>query len=230
MFTYRPPSDPLQILFQDAELLVIDKPSGLLSAPGRGEEKQDCALTRCQLDYPDALLIHRLDMDTSGLLVLARTPSSHRTLSRQFEERRIKKDYLAWVDGSVAQDSGTIDLPLIADWPNRPKQKVDPATGKPSRTHWQVQAHSEGATLLKLLPETGRTHQLRVHCEAIGHPILGDRLYGTAESYARAPRLQLHARLLDFDHPTTMEPLEFLSPGDLTGPASRDTLGLISTP
>ncbi|USG63160.1 RluA family pseudouridine synthase [Sneathiella marina] len=230
MFTYRPPSDPVQILYQDADLVVIDKPSGLLSAPGRGEDKQDCALSRCRLTVPGALLVHRLDMDTSGIMVLALNPTSHRHLSQQFEQRRIGKTYLAWVEGSIAEDSGKIDLPLLADWPNRPKQKIDRENGKPSLTRWQVLEHRAGATLLKLTPESGRTHQLRVHCEAIGHPVLGDRLYGSLKSRGRARRLQLHAQLLTFDHPRTAEPSEFLSPGDLTGPASHDTLSPISAP
>jgi tRNA pseudouridine32 synthase / 23S rRNA pseudouridine746 synthase len=224
MFVYRPPPDSVKILHQDNELLVIDKPSGLLSAPGRGEDKRDCALSRIQLNFPDALLVHRLDMDTSGLMVLARNTDCHRLLSQQFERRRVSKSYVAWVAGIVGEDAGKIDLPLLADWPNRPRQKIDRENGKPSLTHWRVLDRQSGATFLELIPETGRTHQLRIHCAAIGHPILGDRLYGTMENYGRAHRLQLHARLLAFDHPVTTNPLKILSPDDLTGPTSRDTL------
>ena len=230
MFIYRPPSDPLVVLYQDADLIVIDKPSGLLSAPGRGQDKQDCAVSRCQLTTPDALLVHRLDMDTSGILVLALNTDSHRHLGRQFEQRRVRKHYLAWVDGTVTDEIGDIDLPLMADWPNRPKQKIDGENGKPSLTHWQVLTRRAEATLLRLTPETGRTHQLRVHCDAIGHPILGDRLYGTQKSHARALRLQLHAQMLAFEHPKTAELLKFLSPGDLTGPTGHDKLIALSAP
>jgi tRNA pseudouridine32 synthase / 23S rRNA pseudouridine746 synthase len=224
MFTYCPPSQPVRILHQDDELLVIDKPSGLLSAPGRGKDKQDSALSRCRQNNPHALLVHRLDMDTAGVMVLALTAASHRHLSLQFQNRDVGKEYLAWVDGVIAEDSGEIDLPLMADWPNRPKQKVDLVAGKSSLTHWRVLEREDNSTLLLLKPETGRTHQLRLHCEAVGHPILGDRLYGTLESRNGAPRLQLQAKRLAFNHPTTAEPLNFLSPGDLTGPLSRDTL------
>jgi tRNA pseudouridine32 synthase / 23S rRNA pseudouridine746 synthase len=230
MFIYRPPSDPVVVLYQDTDLIVIDKPSGLLSAPGRGEDKQDCALSRCQLTTPDALLVHRLDMDTSGILVLALNTHSHRHLSQQFEQRQVRKHYLAWVDGAITGKTGDIDLPLMPDWPNRPKQKIDLENGKPSLTHWHVLTRRAEATLLKLTPETGRTHQLRVHCDAIGHPILGDRLYGTGISHDLAPRLQLHAEMLAFEHPTTAEPLKFLSPGDLTGPIGHDKLNPLSAP
>ncbi|MEH6547239.1 MAG: RluA family pseudouridine synthase [Sneathiella sp.] len=230
MFIYRPPSDPITSLYQDADLTVIDKPSGLLSGPGRGDDKQDCALARCQQENSETLLVHRLDMDTSGILVLAHNALSHRQLSQQFQNRTVRKTYIAWVEGIVGADDGEINLPLIADWPNRPRQKIDPEAGKPSLTRWQVLDRHDTATLLRLTPETGRTHQLRVHCEAIGHPILGDRLYGTADSFARAPRLQLHAEMLAFTHPTTAEPLNFLSPGDLTGPTGHDTLAPLSAP
>lgn len=224
MFIYRPPSDLIRILYQDADLLVINKPSGLLSAPGRGDDKQDCALSRCRMKNPEALLVHRLDMDTSGVMVLARNAASHRFLSQQFERRQVRKGYRAWAAGIVEEDNGEIDLPLMPDWPNRPKQKVDGENGKPSLTRWQVLERRLCTTFLELTPETGRTHQLRVHCEAMGHPILGDRLYGTTESYERAERLQLHAHMLAFTHPVTAERLKFLSPDDLTGPKSHDTL------
>lgn len=201
---YAPPADTgLDVRHADDALVVVDKPAGLLSAPGRGPDKQDCLLARLQRQFPDALIVHRLDMDTSGLLVFARGAEMHRRLSRQFRDRQVEKRYLAVVAGLVALESGEIDLPLICDWPNRPRQKVDAALGKASFTRYRrLGGDGPGGTCrLELTPVTGRSHQLRVHLEAIGHPIVGDPLYGTPASRAKASRLLLHASRLAFAHP-----------------------------
>lgn len=203
----------LDILHRDDALLVLNKPSGLLSVPGRGPQRQDCLTLRVQREYPQAMNVHRLDMATSGVMVMARSRSVHRQLSRQFQERRVHKDYVAVVDGRVDQSAGEIDLPLITDWPNRPRQKVDYKNGKPSRTRFSVMHHDtrENTTRLDLAPETGRTHQLRVHLQTLGHAILGDRLYACKAVQEKADRLLLHAKSLSFMHPLTGECLCFVS-------------------
>ncbi|MCV2353905.1 pseudouridine synthase [Paucibacter sp. B2R-40] len=184
----------IELLFANDELLLINKPSGLLSVPGRGEDKQDCAIRRVQQLYPDALIVHRLDMATSGLLILARGAAMQRALSMAFEARRVHKRYVAILAGELAgPDEGEVDLPLITDWPNRPRQKIDHAIGKASLTRYRVQSRSAGQTRLELEPVTGRTHQLRVHMLALGHPIIGDALYGGQA----AARLYLHACSLE---------------------------------
>ncbi|PWQ92992.1 RluA family pseudouridine synthase [Leucothrix arctica] len=201
---YRPPvHEGLNILQMDDDLILIDKPSGLLSVPGRGEDKQDCLISRVQQEYPEALIVHRLDMDTSGVMVLARNKSMHRELSLLFQERKTEKHYSAVVEGIVHQTSGRIDLPLLVDWPNRPKQQVNMLMGKPAVTFFNVMSRNtdSDSTLMDLRPITGRTHQLRVHMEFIGHAILGDDLYAPLESLSRSPRLLLHARQLEFKHP-----------------------------
>jgi tRNA pseudouridine32 synthase/23S rRNA pseudouridine746 synthase len=187
--------DPgLPVLFADDRLVVVDKPAGLLSVPGRHEA--DCASARVQALYPDALVVHRLDQATSGLLLFGRGAQAQRELSADFAERRIGKVYVAVVAGRL-EGEGLIDLPLGADWPNRPRQQVDHQHGKPSQTRWRVVGHESGheggLTRLRLEPLTGRSHQLRVHLAALGHPILGDTLYGTADTAAASPRLLLHA-------------------------------------
>ncbi|WP_373083934.1 RluA family pseudouridine synthase [Sneathiella sp.] len=218
----KPPTDPrFDILYEDGQILVVNKPSGLLSVPGRGDHLADCMESRCQEKFPLARTVHRLDMDTSGVMVLAIGPEVHRSLNKLFADRAVEKHYAAWVTGEVAGTSGEIALPLSADWPNRPRQKVDPVSGKPSLTRWRVTARRAGSTALILSPVTGRTHQLRVHCAAIGHPVLGDRLYGSPEVRKMAPRLQLHAETLAFPHPVTSEPLSFHVPSSLTGPLER---------
>ena len=199
------------LVWLDEHLVVLDKPAGLLAVPGRGEDKQDCLSARAQALWPDALVVHRLDMATSGLFVMGRGLHMQRVLSRAFAERAVHKRYEAVVAGAVAGDAGVIELPLAADWPNRPLQKID-AQGRPSTTRWQVTARGDDATRLSLEPVTGRSHQLRVHLLAIGHPILGDTLYAPAEVRARAPRLLLHACALELAHPATGEPLAFASP------------------
>lgn len=197
---YAPPDDPLEILHEDHEVLVVGKPSGLLSVPGKGEHLADCLLARVQTAFPHALLVHRLDRDTSGVMVFALTPHAQRHLGLQFEKRQVKKAYIARVAGAVAEKSGTVDLPLIVDWPNRPKQMVDLENGKPALTEWRRLKTSETESRLRLFPKTGRSHQLRVHCLAMGHPILGDPFYaiGPARDH---PRLMLHSESLRFRHP-----------------------------
>lgn len=203
-----PPDDGAPLVYLDHDLAIAVKPSGLLSAPGRGADKADCLIARLHRLHPELLLVHRLDMDTSGLLILARHPQAQRELSRLFRERQVHKRYEAVVSGRVAADQGEIDLPLICDWPRRPRQKVDIATGKPSQTRFRVLRRyaAPPTTRLELEPVTGRSHQLRVHCLALGHPIVGDPLYGTA-----AARLLLHASRLAFPHPCSGAALDFES-------------------
>lgn len=207
-----PPHTALSVAFADEALAIVNKPSGLLTVPGRGPEKADCLLERARMQFPSALIVHRLDMETSGLVILALNPDSHRALSRLFEQRAVDKQYTARVAGRTEQASGEIDLPIMKDWPNRPLQKVDIAAGKPSLTHWRVLEQETMVTRLELTPMTGRTHQLRVHLNAIGHPILGDSLYGTPVSRAGARRLQLHASRLSFNHPLSGERLVLHAP------------------
>jgi tRNA pseudouridine32 synthase / 23S rRNA pseudouridine746 synthase len=187
------------VLHADSFLLAIDKPAGLLAVPGRGEDKQDCLWSRVRTDWPDALVVHRLDQATSGVMLFARGAAVQRALSAAFEQRRVAKRYEAVVLGVVADDAGAIDLPLGADWPNRPRQQVDLARGRRSLTRWRVLARDAQTTRLALEPVTGRSHQLRVHCAAIGHPIVGDALYGAAG--VAAPRLLLHAAEITIAHP-----------------------------
>lgn len=205
----------LHALHEDAHLLVLDKPAGLLCVPGRGDDKQDCLSARAQRQWPDALIVHRLDMATSGLVLMARSPAMQRALGDAFASRTVLKRYEAIVDGvlSPGEAWSEIDAPLMADWPNRPRQKVD-ADGKPSLTRWRAlrTLPERGASHLLLEPLTGRTHQLRVHLQSIGHTILGDALYGTPEIQARAPRLLLHASALAFSHPVTGVTLRLESP------------------
>lgn len=205
---YTPPSDPLEILHQDHQLLAVSKPAGLLSVPGRGEHLSDCLLTRVQAAFPEALLVHRLDRDTSGVMVFALTPHAQRHLSMQFEKRSTKKTYVARVWGRVADKTGTIDLPLIVDWPNRPRQMVDLENGKPAITDYRVLRGNDVETRVRLMPRTGRSHQLRVHMLALGHPILGDPLYATGAA-ADYPRLMLHSEELRISHPESNEGLKF---------------------
>jgi tRNA pseudouridine32 synthase / 23S rRNA pseudouridine746 synthase len=187
------------ILHADQFLVAADKPAGLLAVPGRGDDKQDCLWARVRAEWPDVLVVHRLDQATSGVMLFARGATSQRTLSAAFERRRVAKRYEAVVAGVVADDAGSIDLPLAADWPNRPRQQVDHERGKASLTRWRVLGRDAGTTRLALEPLTGRSHQLRVHCAAIGHPILGDALYGGAE--VAATRLLLHAAAITIAHP-----------------------------
>ncbi|WP_213958329.1 MULTISPECIES: RluA family pseudouridine synthase [unclassified Variovorax] len=205
--------DTVRAIHEDAHLLVLDKPAGLLCVPGRGPDKQDCLSARARQRWPDALVVHRLDMATSGLVLMARSAPMQRALGDAFAERRVDKRYEAVVDGllPVSADWALIDAPLIADWPRRPLQKID-AAGKPSQTRWRALRQGHDATHVELEPLTGRSHQLRVHLLSIGHPILGDALYGSDAVQARAPRLLLHATSLAFTHPATQEPMRFESP------------------
>ncbi|HEY0821184.1 MAG TPA: RluA family pseudouridine synthase [Rhizobacter sp.] len=199
-------------LYQDDSLLVVDKPAGLPSVPGRPAELHDCMLSRVHHVAPDALVVHRLDMATSGLLVFARSKAAQRALGDAFARREVVKRYVAVVTGELVDDEGEIDLPLIADWPNRPLQKVDRVVGKPSVTHYRVIERQPGRTRVALMPLTGRSHQLRVHLQALGHPIVGDTLYAPPEVAAQSPRLLLHAHALGFAHPASGEALSFESP------------------
>lgn len=216
-----PADTPLQILHADDSLLVLIKPSGLLSVPGRGEDKQDCLSRRAQSLYADALVVHRLDMATSGLMLMARGAAVQRDLNRQFERREVHKRYVAQVDGRLATAStadgwSLIDLPIAVDWPRRPLRIIDAATGKPSQTRWRSIAFDGAAncTRVELEPLTGRSHQLRVHLLALGHPILGDALYAPDAVRARSPRLLLHACALRLTHPATGAMVSFQSPPD----------------
>lgn len=211
---YNPPSDTgLELIHQDAALLVLNKPSGLLSVPGRGADKQDSLLTRARNRFADAECVHRLDMETSGLMLLARGKQAQRALNRLFQQRRIDKQYVAVVDGKVEPRVGEIQLPLRCDWPNRPRQKVDFAQGKASLTRFSVLSHDADhyTSRVALQPKTGRSHQLRVHMQSLGHSILGDRLYASPETRRRAPRLLLHANALAFCHPLTGRQSHFYS-------------------
>jgi tRNA pseudouridine32 synthase / 23S rRNA pseudouridine746 synthase len=210
-FIYTPPETPLSILYSDDHIVVADKPSGLLSVPGRGEDRSDCLINRLRDMFPDILLVHRLDLDTSGVMIFGRTKAAQGFLGQQFEKRLTKKIYLARVWGEVAEDTGRVDLPLIVDWPNRPRQHVNFETGKPSVTDWRVLKRGDGETLMKLTPLTGRSHQLRVHMLASGHVILGDPLYATGPA-ADYDRLMLHADSLKIRHPESGTAMTFAAP------------------
>jgi len=205
---YTPPDDPLDFLHDDAELVAVNKPAGLLSVPGRGEHLADCLMTRVLAVYPHALLVHRLDRDTSGVMVFALTPHAQRHLNQQFATRTARKSYVARLSGLLEPKTGTVDLPLIVDWPNRPRQMVCHETGKPAQTDWRVLRHGDNETRVRLSPKTGRTHQLRVHMMALGHPILGDPLYasGAARDYER---MMLHSEELRIKHPNSGVSLKF---------------------
>ena len=199
----------LDLVYQDDCLLVVNKPAGLLAVPGRGVDKQDCLSSRLQQIFPDALIVHRLDMSTSGLMLFARGAEMQRRLSHMFHEREVKKRYVAVVAGRLEQEAGEVNLPIAADWPKRPLRKIDSELGKPSLTRYRlISLDKSNGTRIELEPVTGRTHQLRVHMAAIGHPILGDALYGDVHS---APRLLLHATTLDLLHPLTGATLHFVS-------------------
>ena len=229
----------LNPVYEDDHLLVLNKPSGLLCVPGRGPDKQDCLSRRAQQQWPDALVVHRLDQATSGLVVMARSLAVQRALGTLFADRQVDKRYMAVVAGlpqpvTAPEPTGTvppqdgqrwslIDLPLIVDWERRPLRRVDHAMGKPSQTWWRAVTQAEAAALpataagcsrLWLAPVTGRSHQLRVHLQAIGHPILGDALYAPPDVQALAPRLLLQAREIRFVHPVTQQPLDCRLPAD----------------
>jgi len=213
---YNPPlNNGLEVLYLDEYLIIVNKPSGLLSVPGRGIEKSDCLLSRVKIEYPNADIVHRLDMPTSGIIIFSLQTDIQKSLSKLFEQRKINKQYIAKVHGELECSSGIINLPLIADWPNRPKQKVDFMSGKPSKTDYQlISTDSNTNSIVKLLPITGRSHQLRVHMAALGNPILGDTLYGNDESSEASSRLLLHAENISFIHPATDVEISINCPAD----------------
>ena len=197
---YSPPQGEIPILHEDSDLLVVDKPAGLLSVPGKGPELADCLIARLERAFPTVRLVHRLDRDTSGVMVFALTAHAQRHLGQQFETRKTRKTYIARVAGRLAPKTGSVDLPLIVDWPNRPLQKVCHETGKPALTEYKVTKASDAESRVRLHPLTGRSHQLRVHMLALGHPIIGDPLYAP-ETAAEHPRMMLHAEELRLHHP-----------------------------
>lgn len=205
----------LDVLYLDEYLIIVNKPCGLLSVPGKGIEKSDCLLSRVKIEYPGADIVHRLDMSTSGIIIFALRSDTQKDLSKLFEQKKINKQYLAKVYGELECNRGIINLPLIADWPNRPKQKVDFMSGKPSKTNYElISTDSNSNSLVKLLPITGRSHQLRVHMAALGNPILGDTLYGSDASSEASSRLLLHAENISFIHPVTDIEININCPAD----------------
>lgn len=210
-FEYAPPNDPLRVIYHDQDLILVDKPSGLLSVPGKDPAHSDCLELRVKHLFPNALLVHRLDMDTSGVMVFAGNSNAQRHLGLQFEKRQLQKTYEALVWG-LLEGSGQVDLPLIVDWPNRPLQKVCFETGKAAHTDWQALEVTDKYTRVKLHPKTGRSHQLRVHMKAIGHPILGDRFYADGEVLEASDRLCLHSKSIRLRHPTGGEWVTFEDP------------------
>ena len=200
-FKYNPPELSVDILYHDRNIIVVNKPSGLLSVPGKGELLKDCLISRLQKVFPDALLVHRLDLETSGVMLFALTPYAQRHLGLQFEKRQVKKTYIANVWGDVASKMGEIEAPIVVDWPNRPRQKICWETGKSAFTKWRVLRKNKLSTRLRLMPTTGRSHQLRVHMLSIGHPILGDKLYAKGEALEASERLQLHSESIKIRHP-----------------------------
>lgn len=201
-FVYQPTDEQPVVLHADHQVLVVSKPAGLLSVPGRGDDRTDCLIERLRGAFPTVLLVHRLDLDTSGVMVFGLTAHAQRHLSKQFEERKTRKTYLARLWGRLQPKTGTVDLPLIVDWPNRPRQMVDHDQGRAAQTDWRVIRANDDETRVRLSPVTGRSHQLRVHMASLGHPILGDPLYATGAA-AEFPRLMLHAETLRFKHPET---------------------------
>lgn len=200
-FIYNPPQHALEIVHEDADILIVNKPSGLLTVPGKAEAHKDCLETRLKSQYASSLTIHRLDMDTSGLMVFALNKNAQSHIGKQFEKRYVKKQYQARIWGIPSQEVGHIDLPLRCDWPNRPMQMVDFEQGKQALTYWRIDKKYSNFADVILEPETGRSHQLRVHLKALGHPILGDNLYAHEEALKASSRLCLHASSLSFYHP-----------------------------
>ncbi len=207
-FNYNPPIDPLVIVYQDDQIIVVDKPSGLLSVPGKTVGRSDCVELRLRTIHPETLLVHRLDCDTSGVMIFARSKAAQGFLGQEFEKRRSEKTYIARLWGHLFAEKGRVDLPLCTDWPNRPRQQVDHENGRAAQTDWQVLAYEGGTTRVALHPLTGRSHQLRVHMLEIGHPILGDPIYATGAALAY-PRLMLHAESLSLHHPVTKSRMTF---------------------
>jgi len=216
-FVYNPPQSPLQILYQDDDLLALSKPSGLLSVPAKNKDHQDCLQTRAEAEFPEARLIHRLDLDTSGVFLMALNKPAQAHINLQFEKRKTQKYYIAHVWGHVNEDSGQVDLPICVDWDNRPRQMISHEHGRASQTEWQVieREYLEDGTAfsrMKLKPLTGRSHQLRLHMKEIGHPILGDVFYAPLDLQEKASRLLLHAESLTIQHPGNREMITFTDP------------------
>lgn len=206
-----PPVGDIEYIHEDESIIIVDKPANMLSVPGKMPHKQDCLISRVQKRFPNALIVHRLDFSTSGLMVIAGNPDSQRELSRQFENRETEKSYVAKVYGQPEEESGELNLPLRCDWERRPLQIVDYHLGKRTQTFWRIIERLEGCCLLELSPTTGRTHQLRVHMQAMGNPILGDELYAHEAAYEMAGRLCLHARELTITHPAENNRVTFSS-------------------
>ena len=206
-FDYRPPDVPLAVIHQDVQVIVVDKPAGLLSVPGKLEGRKDCLESRLRAAFWDSLLVHRLDCDTSGVMIFARTKQAQGFLGQEFEQRRAKKVYVARVAGVVQGGRGRIDLPIGSDWEFRPRQKIDKVNGRSAITDWEVVDRAATETRVRLFPQTGRSHQLRVHMQALGHPILGDPIY--SQDAGTYPRLMLHAEVLGLHHPGTKAWVEF---------------------
>lgn len=211
-FVYAPPADPPRILHHDHQILVVDKQPGLLSVPGKGEDRSDCLIGRLRGIFPQVLLVHRLDLDTSGVMIFALTPHAQRHLGLQFERRHMRKAYIARLAGRLEPAQGTVDAALIVDWPNRPRQMIDPVNGRPAQTDWRVLRASDAETRVRLHPLTGRSHQLRVHMASLGHPILGDPLYADGPARDDYPRLMLHAESLRLRHPDGGAHMTFSAP------------------
>lgn len=211
-YEYNPPDEQLRILHHDSALLIVDKPAGLLSVPGKDPGKEDCLIDRLRRVFPEVLLVHRLDCDTSGVMVFALTKAAQGNLGQQFEKRQTKKIYLARLWGHLEPKEGTVDLPLCVDWPNRPRQHVNHEIGKPAVTDYRVIRHDGKTTRVRLMPQTGRSHQLRVHMLELGHPILGDLIYATGEARDAYPRMMLHAESLRLRHPETGKSITYSVP------------------
>ncbi|MEL0630024.1 RluA family pseudouridine synthase [Psychromonas aquatilis] len=213
-FVYNPPMSPyLDIIYQDQDIVVLNKPSGLLSVPGRDPWHKDSLALRVLRVWPTACVVHRLDMATSGIIILALRKSAQSHMGRQFQQKVIDKTYFARVEGIIEQDQGLIDLPIRCDWENRPRQIVDFEQGKSSQTEWEVIKREKQTTIVKLTPLTGRTHQLRVHMQQLGHPIVGDEFYATAQGIKLSPtRLALHAANITLTHPSSEQRITFECP------------------
>lgn len=212
-YDYDPPREPwLAIVHLERDFVVLDKPSGLLSVPGKDPALADSIQTRAQHRWPGSSMVHRLDKDTSGLIVVAFNKRAHAKIAMQLELRTAEKSYVARVWGDMPGESGLVDLPIATDWENKPRQRVDYERGRPAQTEWRVLLRENGVTRVNLHPLTGRTHQLRLHMMSLGHPVLGDQFYATGAALAAADRLQLHAEKLRFAHPATGEPVHFTSP------------------
>lgn len=211
-FIYDPPQTALEIIYDDKDILVLSKPAKLLTVAGKKKEHSDCLEARVQTEFPQARIVHRLDMETSGLIVMALNADAHKNIGLQFERRETKKEYIARIWGCPDENDGIIDLPLICDWPNRPLQKIDLTRGKQAQTEWKIiEREANNITRVLLKPITGRTHQLRVHMCEIGHPIIGDDFYAHEKAFKASDRLNLHAQKLAFNHPTQEKLMSFES-------------------